>query len=710
MVEMATTPHPPAFASHGSGLRGKAFCGITIFASAFLLFQVEPIIAKIILPWFGGVAAVWSVCLLFFQVVLLLGYLYAHWLTQKFQAPVRGRIHCTLIAASFFVLPVLPKDSWKPTGPATPAFHVLLLLTVTVGLPYFLLSATSPLLQSWHSQNVAESRPYRLYAVSNAGSMLGLVSYPFLEPLLTTARQAVAWSWAYAAAGALCGVLVLFPRVKFSPRADSAAAAAPDWKMKLLWMALAACGSTLLLAVTNHISQNIASIPFLWIVPLALYLLSFVLCFAGHSWYHRGIFLRLLGLALGGMAYALAPNIGNLPLAVLLPLFCVGLFICCMVCHGELARLKPHPEWLTSFYVMCALGGAAGALFVALLAPHIFSGYYELPIAIGGCGLLVLIVLRRDPQSVFYRALWRPAWLLLMALEAALIASLYLSTRAQAADVRLMVRNFYGVLRVRDEGGPARVVLEGKTPQTAPDDPRFRKLMNGAIDHGLQFLAPNRRREPTSYYGRSSGVGLALEALRQAGPLHVGVVGLGAGTLAAYGRAGDRYTFYEINPLVIQVARLDFTFLADSPAAIELVPGDGRLSLEREAPQQFDLLAVDAFSGDSIPVHLLTREAFVLYFHHLKADGVLAVHVSNQYLDLQPVVESAAASQNRAALVVHDAGDLSRGIYRSVWVLVGDAARLRRDESLFRAGSLVERPQSVALWTDDYSSLLKILK
>jgi len=707
---MGTRSESALVASHGPAMPVRILCAATIFVSAFLLFQVEPIIAKIILPWFGGVAAVWSVCLLFFQVVLLLGYLYAHWLTHRFPARIRWRIHCALIIASFLLLPILPRDSWKPSGPGSPAWHVLLLLAGTVGLPYFLLSSTSPLLQSWYSRTLGGARPYRLYALSNAGSLLGLVSYPFIEPVLATARQATIWSVAYAAAGILCGVVVLAPGAELPAEHSGEVAPPPGWGSKWLWLALAACGSTLLLAVTNHISQNIASIPFLWIVPLALYLFSFVLCFAGRPWYHRGIFLRLLGLALGGMAYALAPSTGNLPLTVLLPLFCAGLFICCMVCHGELARLKPHAAWLTSFYSMTAAGGAFGALFVALFAPHVFSGYYELPIALGSCGVLMLAVLRRDPASVFYRAVWKPAWLLLVALVAVLLGSLYVSTQAQAANVHLMVRNFYGVLRVLDQGGTSAAVLDGMIPHLAADDPRYRKLMNGAIDHGLQFLSPARRREPTSYYGRRSGVGLALQDAGRGGALHVGVVGLGVGTLAAYGRPGDRYTFYEINPLVIRVAREEFSFLADSKAAVGVVVGDARLSLERSSPEGFDMLAVDAFSGDSIPVHLLTRQAFTLYFRHLKPGGVLAVHISNRYLDLRPVVESAAADGNKALVVVRDEGNLSNGTYTSVWVLAGDEQAFGGWDAVLKAGTLDTHPVRTTLWTDDYSSLMRILK
>jgi hypothetical protein len=469
--------------------------------------------------------------------------------------------------------------------------------------------------------------------------------------------------------------------------------------------------------VTNHITQNIASVPFLWVIPLSLYLLSFILCFDARRWYNRALFLRLLGIALGAMAYALAPSFSGLPLRVLIPLYCIGLFIACMFCHGELARLKPVHAYLTTFYLMAALGGALCAVFVALIAPHIFSGYYELHVAMACCAVLVLVVNHGDPESPFYKSRWQPAWIVLVGLVIIICGSLIATAREQSMNTRLAARNFYGVLRVFDEASTsnstsARENNSGATAGSAPtDDTRYRVLMNGTINHGLQFQSAARRAEPTAYYGRDSGIGIALKSVGERGPLRVGTIGLGTGTIAAYGRAGDRYTFYEINPLVVQVTRQNFTFLQDSQAQINIVMGDARLSLEQEAPQGFDLLAVDAFSGDSIPVHLLTREAFELYFRHLKPDGMLAVHVSNQYLNLAPVVQGAAAYLGKHSVIVNSPDDHPNGIYRASWILIGNQVESREQRDIEGVGELPARSdKNFTLWTDDYNSLFKIMK
>jgi hypothetical protein len=702
-------------------VRSKLIYGVAIFVSAFLLFQVQPLVAKIILPWFGGAAAVWIVCLLFFQVVLLLGYFYSHLLSRSFPAKVQSRIHAALLAASLLALPILPEASWKPTGVENPVPHILLLLTLTVGLPYFLLSSTSPLLQSWYAGARIGAIPYRFYALSNIGSVLALLSYPVLvEPYISTSHQAMIWSFAYAAFAIICAALALFARGEHNSRAaaaDNVRIEAPSRSTQLLWVALAGCGSALLLAITNHITQNIASVPFLWVIPLSLYLFSFILCFDVRGWYNRALFLRLLGIALGAMAYALAPSFTGLPLKVLIPLYCAGLFIACMFCHGELACLKPDPAYLTTFYLMCSLGGALGAVFVALIAPHIFHGYYELHVAMAFCAVLVLIVNHRDPESPFYKARWQPAWLVLVGLVLIICASLAVTIREQSAGTRVMARNFYGVLRVFDEATTANSAdanannSETAATQSTPDDTRYRVLMNGTINHGLQFQSPERRDEPTAYYGRDSGIGIALKSVGERGPLHIGVIGLGAGTIAAYARQGDRYTFYEMNSLVVQVTRQNFTFMQDSHAQIDIVMGDARLSLEHEAPQGFDLLAVDAFSGDSIPVHLLTREAFELYFRHLKPDGLLAVHVSNQYLNLAPVVQGAAAFLNKHAVIVNSLEDRANGIYRASWILIGNQSASRNQSDIEGVGELpTRRNNNFILWTDNYNSLFKILK
>jgi SAM-dependent methyltransferase len=689
----------------------KLIYGLAIFSSAFLLFQVQPILGKMILPWFGGAAGVWIVCLMFFQVLLLLGYLYAHLLTKKFRARTQGGIHATLLMASLLLLPIQPKDSWKFSPRADPALHLLRILTLTIGLPFFLLSSTSPLLQAWSAQKRAGWGLYRWYAVSNAGSLLALISYPFLiEPGVSTSHQAAGWSIAYAAIALLLGVVALSSGADSTWSAPSEVTAEPDWKMKALWIGLAACGSALLLAITNQISRNIASIPLLWVIPLALYLLTFILCFERSSWYHRDLFLRLLGAALGAMAYSLGGSFSVLPLPLSILLFSCGLFICCMFCHGELARLKPHPSLLTSFYFYCSLGGAIGALLVALVAPRVFSGDYELRMALGTCAVLVLLVHHRDSSSKFYKARWQPAWLVMMALALMVIVGLGVTAREEAKGARLMVRNFYGELRIVDQVAPNVVLLSGEAPRQLRGDPRFQKLMNGTIDHGLQFLSPARKREPTSYYGPLSGIGITLGAARGAKPRDVGVIGLGAGTLAAYGKQGDRFKFYEINPLVVQLANREFSFLRDTKANIEVALGDARLSLEQESPQGFDVLVVDAFSGDSIPVHLLSRQAFELYFRHLKPDGVLAVHISNQYLNLAPVVAGASQWLNKEAVLVNSEPDSPRGVYRATWVLVGNRDGFLGKPEIEKAGKILANNELRLIWTDDSSSLLKILK
>jgi hypothetical protein len=717
-------PPPPSAARDKLDKLYKPIYALAIFSSAFLLFQVQPLIAKIILPWFGGAAAVWTICLLFFQTVLLLGYLYAHLLTRIRNPRSQASIHAAFVAASLLVLPILPKDSWKPLGFGDPSMRILLLLALTVGMPYFLLSATSPLLQSWFSRSQSQPQsnspspsrsaasPYRFYALSNIGSMLALLTYPVLvEPRLSSTHQALDWSLGYAAVAILCAAIGFLHRHGNIPTRKNEPDPPPNRATQTLWVALPACSSALLLSITSHISQNVAAVPFIWIIPLSLYLLSFILCFDGRGWYHRNFFLRFLGLALASMAYALAPSFAGLPFKVQIALFCTSLFACCMFCHGELVRLKPHPQHITRFYLMIALGGALGAVFVALVSPHLFSWYYELEIAIGACAILVLIIHYRDPESPFYKAHWRRV-LVLAVLVAAVIASLSYTAREQSATASLMVRNFYGVLRVVEEVAPNVVVMQGKSAEQLDGDPRYRKLMNGTIDHGLQVLAPDRRRQPTTYYGPASGVGIALRAAAaQRENLRVGVIGLGAGTLAAYGRPGDRYTFYEINPLDVQIAQQQFTFLRDSGATINIVPGDARLSLERAHPQAFDALVVDAFSGDSIPVHLLTREAFELYFRQLRPEGVLAVHTSNKFLDLEPVVAAAAASLDREAVIVDfSIGDNRSGTYAASWILLGRHEGFIAQSEIEKAGKILPPPPGHQLWTDEYSSLFRILK
>ena len=673
---------------------------LTIVVSAFLLFQVQPVIAKIILPWFGGSAAVWTVCLLFFQMALLLGYLYAHALVRYLKPRTQMLVHAGLLLGSALALPVYPSASWKPLGGADPTLRILGLLAVTVGLPYFLLSTTGPLLQAWYARRFQNAMPYRLYALSNAGSMFALVSYPFLfEPVFTTHQQAWMWSAAYGVFVVLCGVTAINSGMAPSAvtEAEAEAVEKPPVKRYLTWLLLPAVASLLLLAITNHISQNVAAIPFLWVLTLSIYLLTFILCFEGSGWYRRNPYLQLLAVALGSMAYALSVDAtGSVPIRVMVPLFAMGLFTCCMVCHGELARLKPDPRYLTHFYLMIAAGGALGGLLVGLVAPHLFNAIYEMPLGLVACAVLVLWVLRQDAELKWFQRWRQPAPIVAGVLTVALAVFVGLQIRDSVRGSRELDRNFYGALKVRDNGPATQF---GAT----------RTLTNGTINHGEQFLNPARRDLPTTYYGPDTGVGLAIREKEKSGAIRVGVIGLGTGTLAAYGRLGDYYRFYEINPLVLRLAHTEFSFLGDSKAKVDVAMGDARLSLERESPENFDVLAVDAFSSDSIPVHLLTLEAISLYFKHLRPDGVLAVHISNRYLDLEPVLAGETRATGKLARVVDTDDDDTQDVFGATWVLITSPANGFHGEELKNSAE-IESQRTVRLWTDDYSNLFRILK
>ncbi len=614
------------------------FYALTISLSAFLLFAVQPIVAKAILPWFGGSSAVWSMCMLFFQVVLLLGYLYAHWLHQKVTARRQAIVHCAVLLASLSALPIIPGTAWRMASVGHPSLRILELLGATVGLPYFLLSSTSPLLQAWYAGNHRDGLPYRLFALSNFASMLALLSYPLLiEPNLSTRVQAWTWSGAYICFAALCGVTAWRARAQSGQELATpagiaeSAGPAPAWTVRLLWLGLAASASVLLLAVTNHLTQDVAAIPFLWIFPLSLYLLSFILCFESARFYRRGLFMPLLALALGFMAYRMWSGSKTMHIRPVIALLGLALFICCMFCHGELARLKPHPRFLTGFYVTVSLGGAFGGLFVGLVAPNVFHAYYEFPLGMALCAVVACLTLQNElwrlPRFRKYAAAavhgGGPGRLSLLSGQP--------DARSMVAGYKVVERNFYGQLRVSDEGDPRT------------DEDAHRTLIHGSINHGEQMLREEYRYRPVTYFCPESGIGRAMRSLEGA-PRRIGILGLGCGTLAAYGKAGDTIRIYEINPLVLGSAQREFTYLRDTPAKVEVALGDGRLSLDSESSQQFDILVMDAFSGDSVPVHLVTREAFAIYFRHLKPGGILAVNVTNTYLNLAPVMARAAAS------------------------------------------------------------------
>jgi SAM-dependent methyltransferase len=663
----------------------------TIFLSAFLLFQVQPLVGKLTLPWFGGSAGVWTTCLLFFQVLLLLGYLYAHLVIRHLPHRRQIQLHGTLLALAALALPLRLHAAFKPGGTGDPVLQLLALLGTTVGLPYLLLSTTGPLVQAWVARK--GHVPYRLFALSNAASMVALLSYPLLvEPWLSLRVQ----SWSWSAGFLLFGGLILSLALRSHPDlptlpAEALEEEAPTLTTKTLWILLAAVPSVLLMAVTSHLSTNVAPIPFLWVLPLALYLLTFILCFEADRWYHRGVFLGLLPLGLAAMTFFLTPGYRHLAVQLQILVFAGGLFLGCMVAHGELARLRPHPRFLTGFYLRLSLGGALGGLFVAWVAPRIFRSYLELPLGLAACAAAALLTLSRNPGPL--KQLWlRGAQTLFLLLILGIGAhTLYLGLSADGV-VLAQGRNFYGTLSVFDD--------EGR---------HWRTLAHGTITHGGQFLDPARARKPVTYYSPDSGVGLALASLPE-GPRKVGVVGLGTGSLAAYGRPGDLIRYYDINPLVEDYARRYFTFLKDSPARVEVVMGDARLSLEREAPQAYDLLAIDAFSSDAIPVHLLTREAFGVYLQHLRPGGVLAVHVSNRYLNLHPVVKAAADHFHQGARVVDTESDEATGAYGSTWLLL-TADHAFFDRPAFQDNRDVSRLEGSALtWTDDFSNLFRILK
>lgn len=674
---------------------GAAY-GATIFLSAFLLFQVQPIVGKLVLPWFGGSAAVWTTCLVFFQTVLLLGYLYAHWSIRTLSPRVQGIVHAVLLVASVATLPIVPGAAWKPTGVEEPVGRILALLTVTVGLPYFMLSTTGPLLQAWFAGERPGHVPYRLFALSNLGSMLALLTYPIaVEPLLPTRWQSVSWSIAYLACAALCALLALrgMARARRAPAGATVAGGEPPaLRDYAQWIALAVCPSLLLLSVTSHLTQDIAPIPFLWVLPLALYLMTFILCFEHPRWYRPGVHVPVAGLGLAGTTYIVARGTA-VDGVIAIPVFSLALFAASMVCHGELARRKPPPAFLTGFYLMVALGGALGGLFVALVAPRIFSGHHELPYAIVATVLVAGAVTLGNVWPWMARRSLRLGWLALALLPLTFFVVDVVTPRIKAGEITR--RNFYGSLRIVDRGAASEEV---------------RVLVHGVVNHGEQFLAEERRAWPTSYYAEESGAGLAILRSRTASPQRVGLIGLGAGTLAAYARPGDAYRFYEINPLVVEFARSRFTYLSDAGGTIEVVPGDARLSLEREPPQRFDVLLVDAFSGDSIPVHLLTREAFGQYFRHLAEGGVLAVHVSNRHLNLAPIVKLAADHYGKSAIKIASADDDDRAVSSADWVLVASDAGYFAARSLIELGAVIPVDDRVRAWTDDYSSLWPVLR
>jgi hypothetical protein len=691
---------------------------LTIFTGAFLLFGVQPLIGKYILPWFGGATGVWTTCMLFFQVVLMGGYTYAHFVTRWFQPRAQAIIHLVLVASALALLPIVPSETWKPVTGENPTARILALLTVTLGLPYFVLSSTGPLMQHWFSKIHPDRSPYRLFALSNAGSLLALISYPFFFEIHFTRRmQASIWGWGLGAFAIFCGFLarqvwkstksVQSSNPQEKHKGFTPAGLTPPGFDRVLWLLLPACASVLLVATTNKMCQDVAVMPFLWVLPLALYLLSFILCFDSPRWYKRNLFMLLLVAALGAMAWAIARGV-EAPLTLLIGIYSAGLFICCVVCHGELYRLKPNPRYLTSFYLVIAVGGALGGFFVAVIAPLIFHNYYELHWGMLLCGLLFIIAVVRCAQPPSAprqgKRLLYPASLMVGLILLGIV--LWFQAHRFSELVLERTRNFYGVLTLFEAA------------KNDPDHHHF-SMAHGHIIHGLQIANPIGATFPTGYYNTRSGVGLAILALPH-GSRRIGLVGTGVGTLAAYSRTNDYFRAYEINPDVLRLATSRFTYIAHCHGKVDLVLGDARLSLEKEASQHFDLLALDAFTGDAIPAHLLTKEAFQLYERHLNANGVIAVHVTNHYLDLEPALANIAGEFGYSIAVIEcnpadpavieaSPGHEPWWIHYSIWVL------LAKNKNFLDTPSIrdVARPphvKDIPLWTDDFSSLYQVLR
>jgi hypothetical protein len=689
---------------------------LTIFLSAFLLFQVQPLIGKVVLPWFGGSPAVWTACMLFFQILLLGGYSYAHFVSGRFSPKAIAAVHGGLLLLSLAYLPVTPALAWKPTGSELPILQILGLLVFTIGLPYFLLSTTGPLLQESFRRETGRT-PYRLYSLSNIGSLLALLTYPFVfEPRLTLRMQSLAWSAGYAAFVALClWSAVAFARVwRMAPQPSekvetASVEARPTARTILLWLALAACGSLMLLATTNQLCQEVTSVPLLWILPLSLYLLTFIICFDHERWYHRNTFVLLLAGAVLLGCYGMFKG-NELPVEQQLIVYSTALFVCCMVCHGELVRTKPAPEYATLFYLMVSAGGAVGGILVAIVAPLVLRGYWEYPIGLLTTVALALFSPQAKSETRFQ--LPRPAWIIGGALAVAfsVAVGVIVFRRGQALQTTLeSTRNFYGVLRVNRE------------ESLQHDNGPVRELIHGSIQHGFQFLDADKKNWPTSYYGHESGVGLAVDRhpRRQAEQpedraLRIGVVGLGVGTMASYGRKGDTVRFYEINPEVIRLSDKYFSFLKDTPATVEVMLGDARITLERELaegkPNKFDVLVIDAFSSDSIPMHLLTKESVDLFLAHLNPDGMLCIHISNRFLDLESVVLGIAQELGWPCVLIDTQSDASRGLHASTWVILTQNYAFLNDQVVRKSsGSSFPNQGEPVLWTDDYGSLWQVL-
>ena len=700
---------------------------IAIFLGAFLLFQVQPIIARSILPWFGGTPSVWTTCMLFFQMLLLGGYAWAHLVVARSrnrrQAVLQGGVVLLSLCALGWAglswgVPLLPSADWKPETSATPVSSIIITLLVAVGLPYLVLATTSPLLQAWFSRTNPTKSPYPLYTLSNAGSLLALITYPFLvEPLLTLHTQALVWSVAYVLFALACGYCALtLGKIRDSEPEPPAEApeeeqdAPPGWRRLLFWAGLPALASVMLLAVTNHLCQEVAVVPFLWVLPLSLYLLSFIICFAGEEWYSRKWYLPLLVFALPAALGWLWRN-EQVDLRLEITWYSVVLLLCCMVCHGEVVAARPKPRHLTAFYLAISVGGALGGLFVGVIAPQVFDAFTELSVGLIGCLVVALAV------AVYYRATWW-AWVRVAVPVAGVsigVALLLLGDpwtifHGQSGMISRS-RNFYGLLRVSENWD-----WDSENDEWIPESHLYR-LVHGRTIHGIQYQEPERRMQPCSYFAPQTGIARATRShpRRLDGEsLRIGVMGLGTGTMAALAKEGDYVRFYEINPDVLKLSGPGgiFTYVSDCPGTVDIAMGDARISLEREleaGSQEFDVLAMDAFSSDAVPAHLLTREAFEVYLQHMRGpDGIIAVNISNKWIDLRPVMVEVASHFGLSSVLIDSEGD-DKGAYTASWVLVSPSNTVFDAPELADAAVPLDADKQIRMWSDDFYSLFQVL-
>ncbi|HEU4828526.1 MAG TPA: fused MFS/spermidine synthase [Gemmatimonadales bacterium] len=737
---------------------------LAIFSSAFLLFLVQPMFSKVVLPFMGGGAAVWNTSVLFFQLVLLAGYLYAHVVSTRLGARTQVLVHAALFAVTLLLLPIEPKLGAPPPG-ASPVAWLLGLLALSIGAPFLLLSTTGPLLQRWFSRagHRDSANPYFLYSASNAGSLLALLSYPvFVEPWLTLAGQRVGWSVGYVVVAGLvvaCGWT--------GARGITAPVAPPSGghsgvtpRLTLHWIVLAAIPSALMLAVTTWMTTDVAPVPLLWVIPLALYLLSFIFAFArrprpGHRWWveRQPVVLVAATVLLFFGDEAVSPMFA--------PFHLVAFFVTAMVCHGELARLRPPPERLTKFYLCMSVGGALGGFFSAIVAPLVFDSIAEYPwLVVAACAVRpTRHCEERSEEAIGARWSRRPLAssaspprndvLSLVPFVVALLTLIFATTRltgagnAETRDPywRIGIGGACGVmalalLRSRRRPlelavGAGLVLVAGHAVEQARGNvvyaernfygertvrevgPAF-TLAHGTTTHGMQFADSARREIPLAYYHRGGPVGELFRSLPLSPlPLRVAVVGLGTGAIAAYGEEGDRFDFYEIDPAMERLARDPrwFSYLEDSEADVRVILGDGRLTMAEVPDSSYDLIFLDAFSSDAIPVHLLTREALAMFAGKLAPEGILAVHLSNRYLRLDRVVAAAAddlglPARHRVKGTAED--DRPKGYFGSSW------AALARDTlplaPLPPTWTPLEAPEGLRGWTDDYSNVLSVFR